>query len=112
MHSITPKQKNVLNFIESYYEEAGIVPSMEEIRTNLKLKAISTVHQHVAILKKKGFITSTGDSIRKYIPLKKAEQLYRIPILGIIAACKPIEAIEQSDEYIMTSLSNVSYVKN
>ena len=48
---ITPKQKKVLDFITSYSQKKGYAPSLEEIKSHLKLKAISTIHEHIEALK-------------------------------------------------------------
>jgi repressor LexA len=54
MANLTKKQKQVFDFITSYIAENGISPTIEEIRRKLKLKAVSTIHEHINSLKKKG----------------------------------------------------------
>ena len=58
MQTLTKKQKRVFDFINIYREENGISPTIEEIRKKLKLKAISTIHEHLNTLKEK--ITKEG----------------------------------------------------
>ena len=53
MPNITTKQKLVLDFINSFINKNDISPTMEEIRKGLKLKAVSTVHEHIESLKEK-----------------------------------------------------------
>ena len=59
MQTLTKNQKQVFDFINSYIVENGISPTIEEIRKKLKLRAISTVHEHINNLKKKGFENET-----------------------------------------------------
>lgn len=54
---LTRRQKQVLDFCEYYIIRHGISPTLDEIRTHLKLKAISTVFEHLDNLKWKGYIT-------------------------------------------------------
>lgn len=53
---LTKRQKQILDFIEQTSKRKGYAPSLEEIKENFKLKAISTVHEHLENLKHKGYI--------------------------------------------------------
>ncbi len=94
--SITPKQKNVLDFIVEYTTKNGYAPSLEEIGHKFNL-AISTVHQHVAALKTKGYLKKEENQPRGVSLLKKTPDSTEIPLLGIIAAGSPIEPIENPE---------------
>lgn len=65
MINITKKQKQVFDFISSYKTENGIPPTIEEIRKKLKLKAISTIHEHVKTLREKGYLSNDSLSPKK-----------------------------------------------
>src|ERR1035437_1741323 len=95
METLTKKQKQVFDFITEYIQENGISPTIEEIRKKLKLRAISTIHEHINTLKKKGFISKDINSIRNIKPRKEINYAFNIPIVGRIAAGQPIEAIEE-----------------
>jgi DNA (cytosine-5)-methyltransferase 1 len=95
MINITKKQKQVFDFISSYKTENGIPPTIEEIRKRLKLKAVSTIHEHVKTLREKGYLSN--DSLS---PKKDLKTILEIPIVGKIAAGSPIEAIEHDYETI------------
>lgn len=100
MENITKKQKAVLDFINNYISESGISPTIEEIRKKLKLKAVSTVHEHIAILKKKGYLLKTERGVRSIISKIKNGNIIHIPIIGKIAAGQPIEAIENREDVV------------
>jgi len=109
MTNLTKKQKQVFDFINIYINENGISPTIEEIRKKLKLKAVSTIHEHISSLKENGYLEKTENSVRSLTPLREIKLVIEIPILGRIAAGEPIEVNENRDEYI--SLVNPS-IKN
>jgi len=71
MQTLTKKQKRVFNFINDYREENGISPTIEEIRREMKLKAVSTIHEHIDTLKRKGFLLKNMNSTRSIVPKKR-----------------------------------------
>lgn len=97
--NLTPQKKKILDFINLYSEQKGYSPSLEEIKKKLKLKSVSTIHQHLEELKKTGFIKRSKNQKRS-IDVKSTSSMIKIPLLGTIAAGQPIEAIEIPDEYI------------
>lgn len=100
MQNLTKKQKLVFDFINNYRTENGISPTIEEIRKKLKLKAVSTIHEHIKTLEKKGYLSKNNNSARDITPKKETRTIIDIPIVGKIAAGKPIEAIENFQENI------------
>ena len=109
MINITKKQKQVFDFIDYYISNNGISPTIDEIRKNLKLKAISTIHEHISILKEKGYLSKSDNIARSITTKEKSEIIIKIPILGRISAGNPIEVIEERNDYI--SIINPS-IKN
>ncbi len=109
MPTLTKKQKQILDFIASYISKKGLSPTIEEIRKHFKLSALSTVHQHIETLEKKGFIEKNGSSARG-IELKKKSpyNLVKIPLVGTITAGQPIEAVETRGENVMIATSAVN----
>lgn len=93
---LTKRQKEVLDFVESYSHKKGYAPSFEEIRKRLKLASVSTVHFHVSKLKASGYLGKIDNKARA-ISISKREPLVKIPLLGTIAAGEPIEAIRQRE---------------
>lgn len=100
MSNLTKKQKQVFDFINTYISENGISPTIEEIRKKLKLKAVSTIHEHINSLKAKGYLSKSENSARSLSLKKEIKSIVEIPVLGKIAAGYPIEAIEDAEETI------------
>src|SRR3990167_5654035 len=91
---LTPKQKQIMEFIKKYLKKNKYSPSLEEIGKRFKLVK-STVHQHIEELKEKGYLDKTDYKARSIELLKnKNSELVEISLLGTIAAGQPIEAIE------------------
>lgn len=94
---LTKRQSQFLDFIKKYSQKHGYSPSLEEIADKFSLSSLSTVHYHLSQLQDKGLILRQ-DSIPRSIQLEEADELVtEIPLLGLIAAGEPIEAIEQTE---------------
>lgn len=96
---ITKRQKQILDFISQYELKNEFAPSLKEIKKHFKLGSESTIHQHIEALKKNGYLNKLKNKPRG-IELNKLEKFFKIPIIGIIAAGQPIEAIEFGNESI------------
>jgi DNA (cytosine-5)-methyltransferase 1 len=107
MSSLTKKQKQVFDFINTYISENGISPTIEEIRKELKLKAVSTIHEHINSLKEKGYLSKSENSARSLSLKKEIKSIVEIPILGRIAAGEPIEVIENKEDTISLINPNI-----
>jgi DNA (cytosine-5)-methyltransferase 1 len=95
MANLTKKQKQVFDFINTYIAENGIAPTIEEIRKKLKLKAVSTIHEHINSLKIKGYLAKSQNSARSLTLKKQIKSIIEIPIIGNIRAGYPLPAIEE-----------------
>ena len=92
----TKKQSKILDFIEKYKTKKGYSPSLEEIRKYLKLKSVSTVHYHIKKLEELGLLKK-GENSPRSVDVLEREKMLNIPLLGVIAAGQPIEAIENKE---------------
>src|SRR3989344_2668098 len=93
---LTKRQKEVLDFVESYSQKKGYSPSFEEIRKRLKLASVSTVHFHISKLKEGSYLGNIENKART-IRVASKKPMVKIPFLGTIAAGEPIEAIRQNE---------------
>lgn len=96
---ITKNQKKVLDFVETYQAKHDYAPSLEEIRKKFKLASVSTSHYYIKKLQEAGQLQKEFNQPRAVATFGK-KQTIEIPILGIIAAGQPIEAVEVSNETI------------
>lgn len=103
---LTAKQKQILEYINLYYDLNHIAPSLEEIREHFRLKAVSTVHEHVEKLKSKGYVRKEMNQARGIKTTSQtdlSDNLVEINILGRIAAGEPIEAIENPEPLVVNA---------
>lgn len=54
--AVTRRQKEILDFLESFVARNGYSPSFEEIARGMSLKSLATVHKHITNLEKKGLL--------------------------------------------------------
>lgn len=94
---LTPKQKAIVEYISTYHSSHGFSPSLEEIAKKFDLNAVSTVHQHVSLIRKKGYLSKEDSQPRGIAPMKQTEQYVEIPLLGKIAAGNPIVPYENPE---------------
>ena len=96
---LTKRQKQILDYVTKYIKENDYAPSLEEIRRHFRLSSIATVHQHIETLREKGYLKKIENQPRsiKLNEKTKKSDLVKIPLLGIIAAGEPIEAIEDKE---------------
>ncbi len=101
--SLTPKQKEVLDFVVQYIHEQGYAPSYREIATGLSLASPSTVHTHIQALRTRGYLRmgeTEMTSARELQPTEKAVRWGKsvlLPLKGLITAGLPIEAVEDRE---------------
>ena len=94
---LTKRQKQILDYLEGFIDKNDYAPSLKEIARHFKLSSASTVHQHLETLKEKGYLKKISNQPRGIEPKTKDFELVEIPLLGIIAAGSPIEAIEDKE---------------
>ncbi|PIR55896.1 MAG: hypothetical protein COU73_03695 [Parcubacteria group bacterium CG10_big_fil_rev_8_21_14_0_10_46_32] len=93
------KQKPILEFIKSYSIKNGYAPSLEEIKRKFKFASVSTAHYHVKKLQEARLLKKEYNKPRSMLA-ERQKTAIDIPLVGVIAAGEPIEAIESSRETI------------
>ncbi len=92
---LSPKQAKILEFIEHQISHAGRPPTLREIAHYFQYSAVGTVQDHIQALIKKGYLEKDEGSACG-IRLTYRSKSVTVPILGMVPAGKPIEAIESS----------------
>ncbi len=114
---LTPKQKKVLEFVKKYSSKHEFAPSLKEIGKHLGVSSPATVHQHLATLQSKGFL-SREKSQHRSIALQSLEFIespysklvgvdsISLPIVGA-ANCGPADILaeENIEGYLKISKS-------
>ncbi len=114
--ALTKRQFRVLAFLDSFVLRNGYCPSYDEVRKALGLASLATVHKHMNTLQRKGYIRRDPNRSRSIEvvdrrpmieanalraesesetgPVKNARSL---PLLGRIAAGRPVEAFANQE---------------
>src|SRR3990172_13378688 len=92
---LTRRQKQILDYLESYIRSNGYAPSFEEIAEHFSFHSLATVHEHLTNLERKGYISRTHNESRsiEIAPVRGRTGATEIPLLGEVAAGEPIEAV-------------------
>jgi repressor LexA len=110
--SLTPKQKEILDFIESFAAKNGYAPSQQEIAQHFGFRSLGTVQNYLVRLQRNGFLKRTWNAKRATqvvgmpaggvtttpptpprLPNTPESASVPLPLLGRVAAGRPIEAV-------------------
>jgi len=102
---LTIKQKKLLDYIKSYYQDKDLFPTFDEMKDNLSIKSKSGIYKLLSSLEDKGYIRKTPHKARAielndFRKNSNEADKTNLPFLGRIAAGNPIEAITGSFEQI------------
>ncbi len=93
--TLAPVQRATLEFLRNYIAENGYAPTLKDIADHIGVKSPSTAHFHLERLVDKGFIIRTADGGMELSESTRPELApSSVPLVGVIAAGRPIEAIE------------------
>jgi repressor LexA len=106
--AITRRQKEVYDFLQQFIEEHGYSPSFEEIGAGLGLSSLATVHKHLNNLQDKGLLKRGYNRSRSIDVVKMRTRTKQsmpapppvdvsLPLVGVIAAGRPLEAVENPE---------------
>lgn len=99
---LTQRQQQILDFIVSEVEAKGYPPSVREIGAAVGLSSSSTVHSHLAGLERKGLIKRDPSKPRALLladrPQRADKSAIRVPLVGHVAAGRPILAEENIED--------------
>ncbi len=92
---LTRRQKQILDYIKRCVKKGGCFPIQKEIGKHFGLVK-STINQHMATLIEKGYLQKSKNYTRN-INICESKSMIKIPLLGVIAAGQPIEAIQDTE---------------
>jgi repressor LexA len=108
MTELTPRQRQVLEFIDAEVRSRGYPPSVREIGEAVGLSSSSTVHAHLAALQDKGFLTrdpTKPRAIEVHFASGSETAVERrpvrhVPLVGDVAAGTGVLAAENIEETV------------
>lgn len=111
-NTLSTVQKKTYDFIKKFISENGYAPSLKDIANHINVKSISTAFFHLERLAEKGFIVkgengsielinqNNNENSESSMSLTNYLENCQVPLVGIIAAGVPIEAIENTNTMI------------
>lgn len=91
---LTPAQQRTLDFIRAYWQRRGCSPSFTDIATGIGIRSRGVVHRYVQALIAAGRLRQhPGRKRGLELTMVETPPVPGIPLLGRIAAGRPIEAI-------------------
>jgi repressor LexA len=93
--TLYPRQRQILNFINQYIQKWGYAPTLKEIADALGIVSAATICEQMTALEEKGVLKRVRGRKRgievspKYA--QEAKNEITLPLLGFIAAGKPLE---------------------
>lgn len=97
MDDLTPRQKQVYNFIRKYLDNHGYPPTIREIQKGFKLKSTKGVKDHIDKLVEKGYLNRRDGSARALeLVVRRSGKsgAAMVPVVGRVAAGEPLLATE------------------
>ncbi len=102
---LTPRQRAAYDFIQSFRTRKGYAPSYDEIRRHLGLASLNAVAKLVAQLRRRGHLAPAPPNAKRWLEPTATARASRpaaaaptLPLLGTIAAGRPIEPVETGEE--------------
>lgn len=104
MKQITERQQEVLDFISSFSKDNNYPPTVREIGEHFGI-SLRAVQDHIAALQKKGFLSQAQKRARSLNVISGASAtpqtfVSKVPLLGTVAAGKPLLSEENLDGYV------------
>ena len=95
-HGLTQRQREIFEFLQNFISTHGYSPSYREIMAHFNFSSSATVHKHISILKRKGFINIEKKSSRSIsVPVMDSsdnnQSSVELPFMGHLSEGMPIE---------------------
>ncbi|MGZ4815920.1 MAG: transcriptional repressor LexA [Terriglobales bacterium] len=114
--ALTKRQRQIYDYIAEFVSRNGYSPSFEEIGDGMGLSSLATVHKHISNLEKKGLLKRDYNRSRSIDVLPPKGSMKKsmaavpppmeLPLLGRIAAGRPIEAVENPETLSLSDFTS------
>ena len=100
MKGLTPRQLEVLSFIESFIQHHHYAPSYRETMEHFGFSSIGTVYNHIKALRRKGYLTNEAHcsrslSLTSTPPTSNEPSQINIPLIGYMESEGGIDILPQ-----------------
>lgn len=118
MKQLTPRQQQILDYIYEVQRAEGISPTFREIARHFGFSSLSTVAQHIRLLRKKGALSADSGkkrSLRIAIPSLSENRspagrtVVDIPIYGSVPAGFPRERFQEARGCVSIDIETLGF---
>ncbi len=112
--TLTERQKEIVDFIQNYRLRRGISPTQKEICAQFGFSSFGTLQKHIRLLLEKGVLVRDWNKRRSLLVADGANGrdgrgeasslAVELPLLGRIAAGKPIESLDGAERVAVPDL--------
>ncbi len=99
MRDLTPRQKEILELIQSFIAEYGMPPTRADIARELGFKSANAAEEHLRALQKKGVLELVPGASRGIQLKDSLREQMGLPLVGRVAAGSPILAEEHIETH-------------
>ena len=99
MRQLTPRQKEILELIQSFIAEYGMPPTRADIARELGFKSANAAEEHLRALQKKGVLELIPGASRGIQLKDSLREQIGLPLVGRVAAGSPILAEEHIETH-------------
>lgn len=104
VNTLSTVQRKTYDFIKEFISQNGYAPTLKDIASHIQVKSISTAFFHLERLAEKGFIIKGENGAIELPNVEIQNEIIgsacQVPLVGIIAAGVPIEAIQNTNTMI------------
>ena len=100
---LTPRQRQVFDFVRTFVAETDSAPTLEEISRHFRFRSSNSARQHLRLIAQKGHVRllpGRARGIRLKHDCIPAQSVILAPLVGRIAAGDPIGTIENTEARI------------
>jgi len=99
MRQLTPRQKEILELIQTFIDEYGMPPTRADIARELGFKSANAAEEHLRALQKKGVLELVPGASRGIQLKDSLREQMGLPLVGRVAAGSPILAEEHIETH-------------
>lgn len=110
MNELTPLERSVLQYVQSYWKQEGIPPGLQQIATQFGFESESIARRHVSFLHEKGYLVldpSENCGLRVWTPWSGNEKAWNVPLFGTIPCGVAEEKMQEAAGYIPVELESL-----
>ncbi|MCX7991223.1 MAG: transcriptional repressor LexA [Proteobacteria bacterium] len=101
---LTKRRKEILDFIISFRDSTGQIPTIREICNHFGFRSTNGVYEHLKSLEKDGYLELKQKKSRG-ICIKDEKQNF-LPLLGVVPAGSPLYPIIEEGEHVNMPLKH------